>query len=305
MKYLPSLIFSSLVFTFLFFLTTVFIVDEGQQALLLRLGKLEKDAKGKVQIFNPGLHLKLPVIESVRYFDIRLRTLDISSSRIVTAEKKDVIVDYYVKWRIENLPQYFISTGGNTQIAETLLQQQVNDSLRAQFGRKTINEVVTDDRSKIMDALLSQSNRGAKSFGLTVNDVRIKRIDLPQEVSNAVFNRMRAERERAATEFRSKGQASALAVRADADANVVLILAKARADAAAIRAKGLAEAAQIYANAFGKNPNFYALYRSLNVYQNVFTNKNDVFILKPHSEFLKYFDNPANTNADSGKKAHD
>ncbi len=262
--------------------------------------KLERTHDGQVEVFNPGLHFKFPFFEFAQIFDARLQTLDISSSRIVTAEKKDVIVDYYVKWQIADLPQYFISTGGNQRIAETLLQQQVNDSLRAQFGRTSINGVVTDDRAKIMTTILQQANKGAKAFGVAVNDVRIKRIDLPSEVSNTVFSRMRAERERAATEFRSKGQANAMAIRANADATVTLTVAKAQAQAAAIRAKGLATASKIYADAFNQDPSFYAFYRSLVVYQNVFNRKSDVLVLRPNSDFLKYF-NSINANSKEAK----
>lgn len=277
---------------------SIFTITEGQQGLLLRLGKLQKDSKThQVEVFNPGLHFKVPLIETARRFDTRLQTLTIQSSRIITAEKKYVLVDYYVKWRIRDLPLYYTRTGGNEQQAANLLQQQLNDSLRAEFGRRTIQEVVSDDRTEIMAALLKQADLSAEKLGISVVDVRIKQIDLPSQVRSAVFNRMRAERERVATENRSEGKATAEAIRANADANVTVTIAKAKANAAKIRAEGEAKAAAIYAEAFNKDPKFYAFYRSLNAYQNAFNNKNDILVLRPDSQFFEYFDKDVNANS--------
>lgn len=271
--------------------SSFFIVNEGQASILLRLGKLVAEpSTGKVLIFHPGIHSKLPFIEKVRYFDVRLQTLGIQSSRIVTAEKKDVIVDFYVKWKVNDIPLYFTRTGGNEQQAGILLQQQLNDALRAEFGKRTISEVVSDDRSKIMADLLQAANATAKGLGLLVIDVRIKRIDLPNEVSAAIYDRMRAERERVATEHRSMGRATAEAIRANADANVTIILATAAAQAASLRAEGDSQAAHIYTESYSQDPEFYNFYRSILAYQESFNDKRDILILKPdNNQFFKYF----------------
>lgn len=276
------------------FFSSFYTVKEGQEAVLLRFGKLERSAAtNKVEVMQPGLHFKLPFIEHARVFDTRLQTLDINSSRIVTEEKKYVIVDYYVKWRISNLPVFFTSTSGNYQQAGNLLQQQLNDTLRAQFGQRTIQEVVSQDRSKIMATLLNQANVNAKKLGMDVVDVRIKQIDLPETVTNTVYQQMRAERQRIATEHRSMGQAAAEAIQAQADANVTVTIAKAQTQAAKFRAEGDAQAAKIYADAYGKDSSFYAFYRSILAYQQVFNTKDNILVLKPESQFFQYFNSAA------------
>lgn len=269
--------------------STTFIVNQGQQALLLRFGVIVKNAQGSPKIYEPGLHVKIPFIYQTQLFDTRLQTLDIQSSRIVTAEKKDVIVDYYVKWRIANLALYFTRTSGLRSQALLLLEQQLNDNLRAEFGRRTITDVISDDRTNIMDNLNKQINSTAKELGIDVIDVRIKRIDLPTEVSAAVFDRMRAERERIAMEHRAQGRAKAEAVRANADATVTLTVATATAQAAQIRSEGDALAATLYTAAYSKEPSFYAFYRSMGAYQTVFANKNDLIVLQPQGEFFRNF----------------
>jgi len=276
--------------------TSIYTVTEGENALLLRLGKIEKNPQtGLAKIQLPGLHFKIPFVEKVRYFDIRLQTLDIKSSRIVTKEKKDVIVDYYVKWRIGELAKYFKATGGSVSRTDLLLEQQLNDSLRAEFGRRTIKEVIADDRESIMHALQKQADTNASNLGVTVVDVRIKRIDLPPGVSSAVYDRMRAERERVATQHRAEGKASAEAVKATADAKVTVEVAEAKAKGAKARASGDAKAARIYAKAYKKDPEFYAFYRSLKAYRQTFDQKNDILVLRPNSQFFDYF-NQANVN---------
>lgn len=274
----------------IFGLSSAFVVTEGQQGLLLWLGQIEKNPKTQQPIvLHPGLHFKVPFFNSIKLFDSRLQTLDIKSSRIVTANKKDVLVDYYIKWRISNLPLFFTRTGGNMPRAEVLLEQQLNDSLRAEFGRRTIAEVVAEDRNRIMAALLLQANKNAQTLGADVIDVRIKRIDLPQEVSTAVFERMRAERERVATEHRAQGHAKAEEIRATADKNVTIMLAKANRQAMEIRAAGDAEAAKIYADAYQQDPSFYSFYRSQLAYQKVFANQQSIIVLSPNSQFFKFF----------------
>jgi membrane protease subunit HflC len=278
--------------------TSLYTVNEGEQALLLRLGKIVTNSKGEPRTFGPGLHWKTPFITQVKIFDMRLQTLDIKSSRIVTAEQKDVIVDYFVKWRISNPGLYYTRTGGNAEQANILLEQQLNDGLRAEFGKRSISEVVSDDRTTIMDALSQQANLNAQRLGIQVVDVRIKRIDLPTEVSTAVFERMRAERERVAMEHRSTGKANAEAIRANADANVTITVATAKEAAAKIRSQGDAQAAQISSDAYSQDTGFYAFYRSLLAYKKVFSNqKNNILVLKPDSQFFKYFNESI-----SGKK---
>lgn len=270
--------------------STFYTINEGEQGIVLRLGNIETSADGKPHVEGPGLHYKIPFISQVRIFDTRLQTLDIKSSRIVTAEQKDVIVDYFVKWRINDLALYFTRTGGDAERANQLLEQQLNDGLRAQFGKRSISEVISDDRATIMSTLGQQANASAQPLGITVIDVRIKRIDLPSEVSQAVFERMRAGRERVATEHRATGKASAEAIRANADAQVTIIIATANKQAATIRSQGDAQAASIYADAYSKDADFFAFLRSLQAYKAVFTNKqNNILVLKPDSAFFKYF----------------
>ena len=284
---------AAIVVLVLFYMSS-YIVYEGQQAMLLRLGKIVTNSRTNVPyIMGPGLHFKWPFITTVAIFDTRLQTLDIKSSRIVTAEQKDLIVDYYVKWRITNLPLYFTRTGGSQSQAALLLEQQLNDGLRAQFGRRTISDVVSNDRTSIMDALSKQANLNAQSLGISVLDVRIKRIDLPNEVRSAVFDRMRTGRERVATEHRFTGKAEAEAIRANADANATLTVASAKAQAATLRSQGDAQAAKIYSDAYGQDPSFFAFLRSLEAYKKVFgeSQTNNVFVLKPDSDFFKYFNN--------------
>jgi membrane protease subunit HflC len=271
--------------------SSFFTVQEGQQALLLRFGKMRTNVENseQAQVFRPGLHFKWPFIEDARVFDSRIQTADMKASRIVTAKKKYVIVDYYVKWRISNLALFFKSTNGNLRQADGLLQAQLNDGLRAQFGKRTIPEVVTNDRTKIMKKLLQKAEAGAKSLGIDVVDVRIKRIELPETVTNTVYQQMRAEREQVANQHRFEGRAQAQAIRARADAQAVVIKAQAISKASQVRAKGSAEAAKIYGQAYGKDPAFYRFYRSLLAYKNAFGHKHDVLVLKPDSQFFNYF----------------
>lgn len=271
-------------------LSFLFTVREGQEAILLRLGKITLDRAGNTNVINPGLHTKLPLITHVRKFDVRLQTLDIKSSRIVTEEKKDVIVDYYVKWRIDDVPVFYTRTGGDYSRAELLLEQQINGGLRAEFGRRTISEVISEDRSSIMDKLREAAESSAHKLGVHVVDVRIKRIDLPTEVSKAVFDRMRAERERVATEHRAEGKAKSEAIKGKADAKAVVIVADARAKANEIMGLGDAKATKIYGDAYGKDATFYGFYRSLQAYGHTFQDKNDILLLRPDSQFFTYFD---------------
>lgn len=277
-------------FLLLLFGASVFTITQGQHAIILRLGRLVTDSKTQnVLILAPGLHVKMPFIESVRVFDTRIQTLDIKSSRIVTKEKKDVIVDYYVKWRIEDLSQYFKATGGNELKAETLLEQQLNTSLRAQFGKRTISDVVSGGRDDVMDVLRDRALEQASQLGINVVDVRIKGIELPANTSNAIYQRMRADMQKIANHHRADGHAEAEAIQAMADAKVTILLASAKSNGQIMRAEGQAKASSIYADAYSKNKDFFAFYRSLKAYENSFNNKSDMLVLDQNGAFFDYF----------------
>ncbi|MDP3269197.1 MAG: protease modulator HflC [Legionella sp.] len=274
-------------------LTSVFTITQGQQGIILRLGRLVNDSEtGKVKVLNPGLHIKTPFIESVRIFDTRIQTMDIKSTRIVTKEKKDVMVDYYVKWQITNLAQYFKSTGGNEFKAETLLEQQLNTLLRAQFGKRTISEAVSGGRDDVMELLRTAAEKQAGELGINVVDVRIKGIELPANTSNAIYQRMRADMQKIANRHRADGQAAAEQIQAKADADVTVLLAKTKSKAQQVRAVGQAQAAAIYAKAYSQNKDFFALYRSLLAYENSFNSKKDILVLDQSSSFFDYFKQP-------------
>ena|SRR3990167_545844 len=272
---------------------SVFTITQGQHGIVLRLGRLIEDSKTqKAQILKPGLHVKLPLIDTVRTFDTRLQTLDIKSARIVTKEKKDVIVDYYVKWRINDLAHYFKSTGGNEFKASTLLEQQLNTSLRAEFGKRTISDLVSSVRDDVMEVLRDKAELQAKELGIHVVDVRIKGIELPENTSAAIYQRMRADMQKIANHHRADGNATAEAIQAQADAQVTVLLAKARSDGQTLRAKGDGEAAKIYAESFNRSQEFFAFYRSLQAYKASFNSKQNILVLSPESAFFKYFQHP-------------
>lgn len=268
----------------------IYTVNEGQQAFILRLGEIVKDSEtGLGQVHNPGLHFKIPFINSVRYFDVRLRTMDVQSSRILTDQQKYVLVDYYAKWRIKDLPLYFQRTGGFSMRAENLLAQKINNTLRAAFGQLSLSEVISGQRLNVMSILKEKASESARSLGIEVVDVRIKRIDLPREVSESVFERMRTERQQVATKHRSDGKAKANALQANAEAKATILLANAQKEAAQTRAEGVSKAANIYANAYQQDKEFYAFTRSLEAYQQTFNAKSDLVVMQPDGEFFKYF----------------
>lgn len=262
---------------------SAFIVQQTETALRLRLGAIIE------AIENPGLHFMLPIIQSVIKFDRRIQTLGSRPERFLTKEKKDVIVDFYTKWRIFNAAQYYRSTGGNAAIAESLLLERINTSLRDEFGKRTIQEVVSGEREQIMDLLNKEMNTKANEVGVEIVDIRVKGIDLPPEVSESVYERMRAERERVAKDLRALGTEAAEGVRAEADRQRTVILADAYKQAEELRGEGDAKAAGIYAEAYGKNPEFYQFYRSLNAYKAIFSGGRDTLILQPDSEFFRFF----------------
>lgn len=281
----------------LLFFACVFTITEGQQGIILRLGRLVNEGDtNKVKVFVPGMHFKVPFIENVRIFDTRIQTMDIKSTRIVTKEKKDVMVDYYVKWHITDLARYFKSTGGNEFKAETLLEQQLNTLLRAQFGKRTISEVVSGGRDDVMDLLRIAAEKQAGELGINVVDVRIKGIELPANTSNAIYQRMRADMQKIANRHRADGQAAAEEIQAKADANVMVLIAQTESQAQKVRAIGQAKAASIYAEAYSKNKDFFTLYRSLLAYEGSFNSKRDILVLDQSSAFFNYFRQPIPKN---------
>ncbi|CAG1022018.1 protease modulator HflC [Methylomonas sp. LL1] len=262
---------------------SVFHVNEHERAILFRLGEIVKaDLK-------PGLHFKTPIINNVSTFDARVLTLDAKSERFLTSEKKNVIVDSFVKWRIGDVGLFYTTVGGDEFQANLRLDQIMKDAMRSEFGVRTIKQLISEDRSELRDTLLEKLSPTANKFGIELIDIRIKRIDLPQEVSSSVYQRMRAERERVAREFRSQGAESAELISAEADKQKQVIVANARREAENVRGRGDAESAEIYAKSFGKNPEFYAFYRSLQAYQASFEKTQDTLVLKPNSDFFKYF----------------
>ena len=262
---------------------SVFHVNEHERAILFRLGEIVTfDLK-------PGLHFKTPIINNVSTFDARVLTLDAKSERFLTSEKKNVIVDSFAKWRIGDVGLFYTTVGGDEFQANLRLDQIMKDAMRSEFGVRTIKQLITEDRNKLRSTLLEKLSPTAKKFGIELIDIRIKRIDLPPEVSSSVFQRMRAERERVAREFRSQGAESAELISAEADKQKQVIVANAQREAENIRGRGDAESADIYAKSFGKNPEFYAFYRSLQAYQASFEKTQDTLVLKPSSDFFKYF----------------
>lgn len=285
----------------LFFSASIFTVQQSRSALVLRLGRLTTDAStGQAYVYQPGLHFKWPFISESRSFDMRIQNLDVDSSRILTAEQKYVLVDYFAKWRIQNLSIYYKRTGGRSSQARLLLQQKINALLRAAFGRRTIQEVISGQRGDVMTLLTQGVNETAKGLGIKVMDVRIRRIDLPQAVTESVYQRMRTEREQVATMYRSQGKAKAEAIQANADADVTVRIAQAQLKAARVRAEGTQQAAQLYADAYGKNVSFYSFYRSLQAYQHVFAQHNTVMVLNPNGHFFRYFQPKFNPNKLTG-----
>ena len=276
-------LFAGAVALLLMLSASMFVVDQRQNAIVFRLGEVVSIKK------DPGLYFKVPMLDNVRYFDVRILTIDTAEpERFLTSEKKNVLVDLFVKWRITDVRSYFTSVGGDELRAQTRLLQTINDGLRAEFGNRTVHDVVSGERDKIMDLMRKKANEDASKIGVEVLDVRLKRVDLPQEVSESVYRRMEAERKRVANELRSTGSAESEKIRADADKQKEVILAEAYRDAQRIKGEGDAKASAIYAKAYEINPEFYAFYRSLEAYRASFKNKSDVLVLEPNSDFFKY-----------------
>jgi len=275
----------------------LFTVYQHDRVLISRFGKFNRNSNEEAIIYEPGLHFKLPVIDKIHNFDTRLQMLGFESSSIFTSQKKEVRVNLFVQWRIRNFERYYIRTGANTvqgyrgrqNQAQQLLRQKVFDGLRAEFGRLTIKDVVSGERIELMARLSKHTDKSARELGMEVVDFRIKQINLPEAVSAAVYDRMRAERERVAAELRASGSAAANIIRANADKQQRIILAEAKEIAEKLRGDGDSQAIRIYAQSYEQNPKFYEFYRTLEAYKNTFNTKQDVLILRPDSEFFKFF----------------
>ncbi|MBG6249056.1 MULTISPECIES: protease modulator HflC [Symbiopectobacterium] len=310
---------------------SVFVVQEGQRGIVMRFGKVLRDDENKPVIYVPGLQFKVPFIDTVKMLDARIQTMENQADRFITSEQKDLIVDSYIKWRISDFSRYYLATGGgDISQAEVLLKRKFSDRLRSEIGRLDVRGIVTDSRGRLMldvrDALntgtgetteadsaiasaaarVEQETKGAQphinpnsmaALGIEVIDVRIKQINLPTEVSDAIFARMRAEREAVARRHRSQGQEQAEKLKAAADYLVTRTLAEAEREALIMRGEGDAEAARLFANAFSEDPNFYAFIRSMRAYEASFNDNQDVMVLSPDSDFFRYMRSPTTSLA--------
>ena len=285
MKALRTLIIPVLVVTVFAISQSVYVVKETERAVKLEFGAVvEADVE-------PGLHFKIPVVNSVTKFDARILTLDAAPQSYLTSEKKALTVDSFVKWRVSDVEKYYTTTGGDEERLRRLLIQRVDAGLRNEFGSRTVNEVVSGERDELMDKLTLQLNSIAlDELGVEVIDLRVKKIDLPPEVSDSVYNRMRTERERLAKELRAQGNEVAEKIRATADKEKTIILADAYRQAEEIKGNGDAIATSTYANAYSKDPEFYDFTRSLKAYQSTFGSKSDILLINPDSDFFKYLD---------------
>jgi len=270
--------------------SALYTVNEWETAIQLRFGKIKRSD------IQPGIHVRVPMMDEIRIFDNRIQTMDANPESYLTIEKKNLIVDSFVKWRIgtgaQNVNNYFVTVRGQKRDVERRLAQRVNDSLREEVGRRTVQEVISGDRAKIMDVVREKINEQAKGIGVEVVDVRLKRVDWDPEISDRVYKRMEAERERVAKELRAKGSEEAEKIRADAERQRQIVLAEAYRDSERLRGEGDAAATKIQADAFGQDQEFYTLYRSLNAYKKTFSSKNDLLVVEPDSEFFRYFKSP-------------
>lgn len=270
----------------LIFSMSVFIVDEREYAIKMRFGEIVRDD------YEPGLHFKMPVVMTVRKFDNRVLTRNNPNEPFLTAEKKNLRVDFYVKWRITDVGQYFRATAGDERLATSRLLEIIKDGLRAQFARQTLQEVVTADRREVIDELMDTAGRTARELGIEIIDVRVKTLDLPPDVSESVFNRMRQERARVASQLRAEGAETAERIRSDADRQRTVIIAEAQRDAQRIRGAGDARAADTYAAAFGSDRQFYDFWRSMQAYRTAIGRGDDVLVIEPEGEFFRFLKDP-------------
>ncbi|MCG7498763.1 protease modulator HflC [Vibrio sp. Of7-15] len=294
-----KLMIPALVVVIALFLMSLFVIPEGERGIVIRFGRVLKDNNEIARIHEPGLHFKMPLFDRVKKLDARIQTMDDQSDRFVTSEKKDVIIDSFVKWRIADFGQFYLATGGgNILTAEALLQRKIADGLRAEIGSKTIKEIVSEKRDQVMEDVLADSKESSQDLGIEVVDVRIKKINLPDEISESIYRRMRAEREAVARKHRSQGREKADVIRAQAELEVATLLAEADKTARVTRGQADAETASIYASAFNKDPEFYRFLRSLQAYENSFNSKSDILVLDPQSDFFQYMGNVKGVEAE-------
>jgi len=266
--------------------SSAYYVDEREKAIVFKFGEIVRSD------VEPGLHWKIPFVNNVQYFDARVQTMDADPELYLTREKKNLVVDSFVKWRVSDVHQYYTRLKGLKSNARSRLSQRVNDSLRQEFGKRTVQEVISGDRKRIMEVVRDVMNEEASTLGLEIIDVRLKRVDLDPAISERVYQRMAAERQRVAKELRAEGEEEAEKLRADADRQREILLANADRDAQVIRGEGDAIATSAYARSFGQDTEFYNLYRSLNAYRDSFNSKQDLMIVDPSSDFFKYFKKP-------------
>ena len=279
----------------LVFYASVFEVVEGERGIVLQFGKVKREQGTELPtLYGPGLHFKVPMIDQVRKLDARLQTLDDQADRFITSEKKDLIIDSYVKWRIDNFATYYLATGGGNRLqAENLLRRRINNSLRSEIGNLTISEIVSGKRGEVMEAALRNQLESSADLGIKVVDVRIKQINLPTEISNSIYQRMRAERTAVAREHRSQGREQAEIIKAKADRDVTVMIAEAQRNSRTLRGEGDASAATIYADAYSADPEFFSFIRSLEAYRKSFEQGGDLMVLKPDGDFFRFLKDPS------------
>ncbi|MFL2561599.1 MAG: protease modulator HflC [Arenicellales bacterium] len=263
--------------------STVYYVDEREKAIVFQFGEIVRSND------EPGIHFKAPLINNVKFFDARVQTMDSDPELYLTREKKNLVVDSFVKWRITNASDYYTRLGGLVSNARNRLAQRVNDALRSEFGNRSVQQVISGDRVEIMDVVRQLTNEETASLGIEVLDVRLKRVDLDPDISERVYQRMEAERSRVAKDLRARGAEAAERIRADADRDRAIILAEARQAAQEVKGQGDAQATSIYADAFTRDREFYRMYRSLNAYRNTFATPDNLLVIEPDSEFFRYF----------------
>ena len=270
----------------------IFVIDESQRGIVVQFGKVIREGDNDIpKVYEPGLHWKWPFIDDVRKLDSRIQTLDGQADRFVTSEKKDLIIDSYVKWRIEDFSKFYLATGGGSRVqAESLLKRKINNGLRSEIGGRTITDIVSGQRTEVMEDTLRQMARSSE-LGIKVVDVKIKQINLPLEVSNSIYQRMRAERNAVAREHRSQGREQAEMLRATIDRRVTVMIAEAERKARETRGQGDAQAAKIYAETYRKNPELFSFLRSLDAYKNSFNSGKDFMVLSTENDFFKYLKN--------------
>lgn len=301
------LLFGVLIVALLVIINSVFVVQEGERAIVTRFAKVVRSSDGVLNIVEPGLHFKVPFIDKIRKLDARIQTLNSTADRFVTSEKKDLIIDSYVKWRIEDFAQFYLSTGGNIMQAEELLKKKITNSLRSQIGKLTIKEIVSgksevkdeqdirkvdeysSKRDEVMQNALIATRDSARDLGIRIVDVRMKQINLPDEVSSSIYQRMRAERNAVAKLHRSQGKQEAETIRANADKRAAVRIAEASRDAKMIRSKGEAKATDIYAETYSKDPEFFDFLRSMDAYKSSFVTGGNIIVTAPDNTYLKHF----------------